>query len=154
MYKCELQCPCLDCTCIMYVQLNLSFLNITALAVLRRFCFYSQCVCWVSHSTPLSTHQHPGTQSTSPPIHQMILQPHHYPSMAEPLWTVTALEYLLPYKGGNKSETERGPEYSCKINTQGYMYLRWSLYMYLVFTRMPGESYHKRLRCLFSLFLC
>ena len=94
----------------------------------------------------------------------------------------------------NKSETERGPERSYRINTKGVNYrskdvtqvqqqrpespsltLTWHTcytsyinstrdtssavhqhvpvveYMYLVFTRMPGESYRRRLR---SLLLC
>ena len=51
-----------------------------------------------------------------------------------------------------RCETERGPERSCRINTQGFsilkMYLWWSLC-----TRMPGESYRRRLGSLL-LYLC
>ena len=55
---------------------------------------------------------------------------------------------------GNKSETERGTERSCRIDKQGSWgcWLRLMEFLYLVFTRMPGESYSRRLRSL--LYLC
>ena len=57
----------------------------------------------------------------------------------------------------NKSETERGPERSCRISTRYKVHKLHQKYiifedvplvefMCLVFTRMPGESYRRRLR--------
>ena len=51
----------------------------------------------------------------------------------------------------NKFKTERGPERSCRINT--YWGCTSGGVMYLVFTRMPGESYRRWLRSLL-LYLC
>ena len=50
-----------------------------------------------------------------------------------------------------QSKTERGPERSCKIITQGREDVSLVEFMYLAFARMPGESYRMRLR---SLLLC
>ena len=47
-----------------------------------------------------------------------------------------------------QSETKRGPERSCRINTK---YVPLVEFKHLVFTRMPGESYHRGLR---TLLLC
>ena len=57
-----------------------------------------------------------------------------------------------------KSETERGPDRSCRFNTDSTQIQHTRdvplvEFMYLVFTRMPGESSRRRLGSLL-LYLC
>ena len=63
----------------------------------------------------------------------------HFQASSIKIHSLRAWKYFAVSIAGSKSETEQGPELSNVPLVE---------FMYLVFTRMPGESYRRRLRSL------